>query len=180
MGHQPSLVPDKQVEQFPFGGRQFDLLPVHPDIVAGKIDRQSSAVKRLFFTAGDVYPVGPAQDRLYPGDKLDMAEGFGDVVVGSHLQPPGDVGILAPHRQHYDRHLRETPYLPQDIEAFHVRQADVQNYEVRVLRFYKVQSALLFPGNHRSLLLSIDTAIGREKENLQPCPSLLSSHSVPP
>ena len=70
-------------------------------------------------------------DRADPGDQLAQPERLDDVVVGAELEPDDAVGLLAAGGHDDDRDARALAQLPADVEAVDVRQAQVEQDEVR-------------------------------------------------
>ena len=56
------------------------------------------------------------------------------------------MSIASSRGQHHDRDVGERPDLAEDLEAVHVRQADVEQHDVRVLVLDDVQGGLAGPG----------------------------------
>ena len=73
---------------------------------------------------------GPAQHRPDPGRQLGRAEGLGDVVVGTQLEPEHPVHLLAARGQHDHRRPRGLPDPAEDVASVSVREHDVEENEV--------------------------------------------------
>src|SRR6185369_647911 len=75
--------------------------------------------------------VGASEHRLDPAQELAQPEWLGEVVVGPELQADDLVDLFIPGREHEDGRLRAgRAEPPQDLEAVHARQADVEEDQV--------------------------------------------------
>ena len=75
--------------------------------------------------------VRAAQERLDPAHQLAQAERLGQVVVRPELQPDDLVDLVVAGGQDEDGHLGAgRPEAPEDLEAVHPGQADVEDDEV--------------------------------------------------
>src|SRR3990170_6989299 len=93
--------------------------------------------------------MGQAQDGLGAGQQLDVAEGFGDVVVGPHLQSLDDVHLRVANRQYEDGDVREGTDLPADLVAIHVGQSQVEDNDVGSLSLHELNALGAGVGHHR-------------------------------
>ncbi len=79
-----------------------------------------------------VRSVRPPQDRLHPADELSGRERLGHVVVGAELQAEDAVDLVAPGRQHDDRHVGLLTDVAREVETALARQHHVEHEQVGV------------------------------------------------
>ena len=75
-------------------------------------------------------PPRPAKDSLYASNNLSWAEGFGNVVVGTHLQANQLIGLVDARRQHDDWHVGVATNRASHLHAVHFRHHQVENDQV--------------------------------------------------
>lgn len=71
------------------------------------------------------------EDGLDPCGDLARAEGLDHIIVGADFQAHHPVDFTVPGTEEHHRHLAEAPQLLAGFEAADVRQADVENQQVR-------------------------------------------------
>ena len=76
----------------------------------------------------------PARHRADAGEQLAEAERLHDVVVGAELEPDDAVDLVAARRDDDDRHVRRGAEPAAHLEAVDVRQPEVEQHDVVVLR----------------------------------------------
>ena len=75
-----------------------------------------------------------ADSRPHPGQQLIGAEGLGQVVVGSQVQSGDLVLLVGPGGDHHHRQRGPAAKLAQNVQTVHIRQAQVQDHQVRTVR----------------------------------------------
>ena len=73
-----------------------------------------------------------AKDYVDARHQLTRAERLGNIVVAAHLQTQHTVDLLVARGEEEDRHVRGAADLPADLEAIHLRHADIEHDERRL------------------------------------------------
>ena len=115
-------------QQLELLGRQLELAAAQGRAPGALVDLELADPQR---TAGAVERRRAPRDRADPGDQLAQPVRLDDVVVGPELEPHDPVCLLAAGGEDDDRHPRALAELPADVEAVDVRQAQVEQDEVR-------------------------------------------------
>ena len=71
-----------------------------------------------------------AEVRAYARQQLRHAEGLGDVVIRTRIQGRYFLPLRFPDRQHQDGRVRDAPHLARQLNAVHLRHAQVGNHQV--------------------------------------------------
>ena len=102
--------------------------------------------------------VGPAQDRLDPGDQRARVERLRDVVVGAELEADDRVDVVVPRGEHEDGRVAAPPDLPADLEAVDLRQHQVEDDEVGLVPAVELEARLAVAGgdDRPALLLEVE------------------------
>ena len=82
----------------------------------------------------------PAQHGANPRQQFACLERLRQIVVGAQLQADDAVGLIAARGQHHHRQVRAAAYLPAHVEAIAVRQHEVENHQVCVVRAQPCQA----------------------------------------
>ena len=69
----------------------------------------------------------PPQDRIDPRHQFARAERLGDVIVAADLEAEDAINLLVAGRQKQDRRIRGLADLPADLQAVHLRHADIEH-----------------------------------------------------
>ena len=120
------------VEQPVLDRRQLHLGAADGDVAAHEIDLELADLEGggiLVRGAG-----GVAQRHAHARQQLAGAERLGHVVVGAGVERGDLVALLAARRQHDDRHRAPLAQPPDDLQAVHVGQAEVEDHDVGLAR----------------------------------------------
>ena len=113
--------------------RQVDFLVVDQHLAAQEVDAQLSHLEgglvRLVRRAG-----GVAERDADPREQLAGAERLAHVVVGARVERRDLVALLAAGREHDDRDVGPLAHAPDDFEAVHVGQPEVDDDDVGLAR----------------------------------------------
>lgn len=119
-------------EEAELGGSELELVAVGPGGVVGPVDLDPA-------DADDIarrFAPRPAEQRFDPmNQRLDF-EGFGDVVVGPHVETDDLVNFFAAGGQHEDADVLGpgvAAKLPADFEAVDDREHQIQNDDIGLL-----------------------------------------------
>ena len=93
------------------------------------VDDEPAEAQRLA-SRGPAAGGAAAQDGAQAGQQLARVEGLGQVVVGADFEAHDAVGLLAPCRQHQDRHVGAGANRPAELEAVAIGQHEVQDHRV--------------------------------------------------
>ena len=111
---------------------EMDVFPADTDLVLVVVDDQLShrigAVPGDFIVAGD--GAGVADGGADPGQELVRAEGLGEVVVRPQIQRGDLVPLVGAGGDHHHRQAGPTAQAAENVQAIHVRQAEVQNDQI--------------------------------------------------
>ncbi len=80
----------------------------------------------------------PAWD---PGDELAGRERLGQVIVGTELEADDPIGLLVARRQDQDCHAPAAAKLLADVEPVEIRQAEIEDDDLRVVPLDRAESA---------------------------------------
>ena len=133
MGEHLAHVAAQQAEQLVFDGGQVQLLPAQIGEPRGVVHRQVPVDKGGVLRGGGPDVLEAAQRHAQAGQQLVHGKGLGQVVVRAGVQRVDLVGVLAAGRDDDDGQLRPGADLADDLHAVHVRQAQVQQEDVRAL-----------------------------------------------
>ncbi len=97
-----------------------------------------------------------------PGQEFARAEGLHDVIIRTAVQRLDFVGFLVEHREHHDGSLRPFADLFEHGDAFHVRQAEVEDDDVVTTSGSDGERLLAGAGRGDAV------AIGFERDRKQP------------
>ena len=102
--------------------------------------------------------VGPAEDRLDPGDQRPRVEGLGHVVVGAELEAHDRVDVVVACREHQDGRVASAADLAADLEPVELRQQEVEDDEVRIVPGVAIEGFLAVCGgdDRVALLLEVE------------------------
>src|SRR4051794_24173205 len=135
LAHEPAGVAEQQVEQLPLGRRQVHGVPgpvrgaALGDRPAGQVDGPPAQHDRLTRLLRAEAPA----HRPDPGEQLLDAERLRHVVVGAGVQGVDLRRAVHPAGEDDDRHRRPAAQRADHVDAVHVRQAEVEDDEVRVV-----------------------------------------------
>ena len=134
---------------------QLDLLAFHEHLAAVVVDAQALgaelAVGGRTAQRGTV-AVQP-QRRAHPGQQLAGAEGLCDVIVGPQIQRFDLVHLVGAGRQHDDGGHVLLPHGADQLQAVPVRQAQVQNDQVRIVGGEQSQAHGAGVGHQRLIII---------------------------
>src|SRR5262249_34109941 len=105
----PSRSAGQKVQDVKLCWRQLHQVITQADFVAPRMD-DDVIINHSGFGIG--ISLLPTQHRFDPCQEHAWTEGFGEIIIGSELEPRDDIRILTPRRQHHDRNhpcLRVTP-----------------------------------------------------------------------
>src|SRR5258707_672587 len=123
---------NKHAQELVFLRRQLDLLVADLDDAPYQIDREIADTKNRTFSLNvQLVPKCGA----HPGKEFIHAERLRHIVVGSEIKCVDLDGLIAAARQNHDRY----PFVaradrPQRVEALDVRQSEIENNQIRLLR----------------------------------------------
>ncbi|MNX66144.1 hypothetical protein D3C86_972290 [compost metagenome] len=131
LGDHPPRMP-RQLRQhgvFLASQRDFDTVEQYPAI--RQVDRQRTEAQRrwLGFADGRL-----AQQRTNPRQEFLDAERLGHVVIGAAIQGLDFLPFTGAHGEHQHRHRRPLAKIAQYLLAVHVRQAEVEHQQVRLVQ----------------------------------------------
>ncbi len=132
MGQHLAGVLHQHAQQIVFLGRELDLLVADLDDAPHQVDRQLAETedRALALDLQLVAKRGPDA-----GQKLVHAERLGHIVVGAEIEGLHLGGLVAAAREHHDRHaLVLAAQQAQELEPLHVRQAEIEDDQVRLAR----------------------------------------------
>src|SRR5215510_2781118 len=107
------------------------LRPVARDFSGDRVDREAPDDNGSGIARCHRHRLGTTDLCLGPRGQLEDAERFGDVVVSTGIQKIHFLMLGMPSREDDDRHCGPLTNLAADVHAGHVRQAEVEHYEVR-------------------------------------------------
>ena len=124
-------VGDEDLQQPELPGGQVEEPPGPPGLQPGEVEAEGAGEEHGRAVQG----AGAPQDGLHPGDELEHREGLHHVVVRAEAEALQAIRLLAPRREHQDRDLvLALAKNPQDFEAVHLGQHEVQHDQVRPVR----------------------------------------------
>ena len=84
--------------------------------------------------------IDAAKDRFDAGNQLSHAEGFRQIVIGTHLEPEYLVHLRSPcgKHEHWGIHT-PGPQAATDFQAVNARQHDIEQDEIELFRFRDLQ-----------------------------------------
>ncbi len=106
------------------------------------------------------------EDRLDPRRHFPRAEGLDHIIVGTDFQAHHPVDLAVPGTEEHHRHLAEAPQLLAGFEAADIRQADVEDDQVRRARLLMLQgrTAQAQPGGSEAFALQgKDQGVGNRR-----------------
>ena len=107
-----------------------DRLPGDRDLVAAQVHAHVGHRHGVAPVAGRERGGASPQHGVHPGQQLTGVEGLHQVVVGPAVQALDAVVHLAPRRHDDHRDVAGGPDLAADVDAVHVRQAQVEQHDV--------------------------------------------------
>ena len=119
--------------------------PAEAHLLPREVHLQVAAPERRR-TRGRAGHVEPAQHGPDARHELEVVEGFGDVVVCAELEALDLVDGIVTRGEHDDGDVGEGADLAQHLEAVDVRQADVEQDDVRVLVLDEVERGRTIAG----------------------------------
>src|SRR5690349_12214918 len=126
MGHELASVPSEHAEQVELDRREVHGLPVARDLARLEVDLQlPDAHSRLTLLTH------PAQRSPKTSEELVGPERLRDVVVGSGVQGPDLLSLVADRREHDDRQAAPAADLLADLHSRPVREDQVEHHRVR-------------------------------------------------
>ena len=113
---------------------QAHLLPFHEHLAAVVVDAQSLSLELpagccVSSAAVAVQPQGSA----HAGQKFAGAEGLGDVIIGTQIQRFDLIHLVGAGREHHDGGHILLPHGADEFQPVPVRQAQVQDHQIRVV-----------------------------------------------
>src|SRR5215210_2922534 len=119
---------------------QVYVLAAHSHPAAGQVDLQAIVAELVLALPGGHR--SPAHDRAHPGHELPDCERLGDVIVGPELQAHDPVDLVVLRREHNDRDVALRPDPATHLRAVYLRQHDVQDEQVRLVRAERLERRL--------------------------------------
>ena len=111
-------------------------------------NRPAGLGRALLGLEGDSPQIGADASQQFP-----EAEGFDDIIVGSQLQPQHPIQLLAPGRQHQNRHSALPPNFPADLPALHLRHHHIQQQQVGCFALGQGQGLCSVVGSQNAIAL---------------------------
>ena len=128
LGHDLAGAAGQREQQLELLAGQLDRPAVDGHLVAAGVDRRPPTV---IIGSSSVRPA--AQHGPDAGVELDGGEGLDDVVVGADLEQPHHRRPVVAGRRDDDRDVADGPQHRQDVGPVDVRQAEVEQHDVRLL-----------------------------------------------
>ena len=143
----PNLVQDKlvrehlvgvmgqQAQQLVLDRRQVQLLAIHRGDAGIKIDMQFTGIERaLGRTHANLRIREAPERRANTREQLLDRKRLGQIVVGAGIERANLVRVLAARRDHDDRHARPCAHRLHHLDAVHIGQTQIEQYNARCLR----------------------------------------------
>ena len=127
----------KGLEDLELRGRQFDLIAFHENglfqLVQYKVSHGKQAV--IFLRRHTRLALKrPSEHGLDPCQEFPRVKGFRQIIIGAQFQTHYAIRILSLCRKHDHRDLEFHADVPEQIESIAIRQHDVQDDDVRLIR----------------------------------------------
>src|SRR3954453_3272675 len=136
-GHDDALVAHEVLEQLELALGQLDRALAARDLVRVGVQREVADDER-----GAAARRPAAQQRAQAGEQLLALERLDEVVVGARVEPLHARLDRVARGQHEDRHVVGGAQAARDLDAVELRQAEVEDHEVRVVRGGLVERCL--------------------------------------
>ena len=126
----------EHTEQSVFEGCQVHFLAVAPHASGRVVDAQTTVLVHglLGSALQSALAIEPAQRDAQPREQLFHRKGLHQIVIGARVESVHLVGVLLAGGQHDDGKLRPGAHGADDLHPVAVRQAEVQNGQIRRLR----------------------------------------------
>ena len=134
---------------------QLDLLLVHKHLAAVIIDAHSlcAELPRRGIAAAQGTVTVQAQGSTHAGQQLAGAEGLGDIVIGPQIQRFDLIHLVGAGREHHDGGHVLLPHGADKLQTVPVRQAQIQNDQIRVVGGKQGQAHGTGVGHQRLIII---------------------------
>src|ERR1700722_1659340 len=126
-----ALMPDERGQQPVLGRRELDRITIDDHLVGAEVHLNAAVVVDL--GRGRLGRLPAPQQPLHPGDELGVAERLGEVVVGAAAQPAHLLRLQAVPGEDEDGNVAQVADPLEHRPAVHLRQADVEDHETRLV-----------------------------------------------